>query len=160
MATIAFFAGTTFISKIIEWFTNSPISHTAIGFTKDGNQYWLQAIASGVQIIPRAWEGQLYAEYQVISEFDNEVAVAEKKVGEPYSDLTIVGFALMLIAKWFGIRINNPFYEKSAVICSEFIIEADTKHFITEFNGLDPADISPADLFAICKTGKSFKKIN
>jgi hypothetical protein len=157
MVTIAFFSGSSFISKVIEWFTQSPISHSAIGFTKDGNQYWLQAVGSGVQIIPRAWEGELYAEFEVTTNFDNEVVIAEKKVGEPYANLTIVGFAIMIIAKWFGIGINNPFYEKSAVICSEFIVEADTNHLIPEFDGLDPADISPASLFAICSKGKSFK---
>jgi hypothetical protein len=160
MATIAFFSGTTFISKVIEWFTNSKISHSAIGFTgNDGYQYWLQAIGTGVQIIPRAWETDLYAEFQVIPNIQNEVQIAESKVGEKYADLTILGFAIMIIAKWFDIRINNPFYEKSAVVCSEFIIEADTQHLIPEFDGLDPADITPAGLFQICNNGKSFKKL-
>jgi hypothetical protein len=161
MATIAFFSGTTFISKVIEWFTRSPISHSAIGFTgTDGKLYWLQAVGSGVQIIPREWEGNLYAEFQVLPNIENELAVAEKKVGEPYSKLTLVGFAIMIIAKWFGIGINNPFYEKSAVVCSEFVVESDTQHLISEFNGLDPANISPAVLFGICSNGKSFKKLS
>jgi hypothetical protein len=160
MSTIAFFSGATFISKIIKLFTNSPISHSAIGFTgNDGKPYWLQAVGSGVQIIPRGWESGLYAEFQVLANFDNEVAVAEKKVGEPYAKLTILGFAIMIMAKWFGIGINNPFYQKSAVVCSEFVVESDTQHLIPEFDGLDPANISPADLFDICSKGKSFKKL-
>jgi hypothetical protein len=160
MATIAFFSGTTFFSDAVKLFTNSPISHAAIGFTgNDGYQYWLQAVGSGVQIIPRAWETDLYAEFQVLPNITNEVAIAEKKVGEPYSKLTILGFVIMIIAKWFGIGINNPFYEKSAVVCSQFVVEADTQHLISEFDGLDPANIYPAALFDICSKGKSFKRI-
>lgn len=160
MATVAFFHGSTFISKVIEWFTNSPISHTAIGFVgQDGKQYWLEAVGSGVRIIPRAWETDLYAEFQVLPNIDNEVVLTEKKVGEPYSQLTIVGFVVVKFAKLFGIGINNPFYEKSAVICSEFVIEADSQHLIKEFDGLDPANISPAALFDICQKGSSFKRI-
>ena len=160
MATIALFSHTNnILGKIIKWFTKSPVTHAAIGFTKDGKQYWLQAVGAGVQIIPREWEDGIYAEFQVIPNIENEVAIAEKKVGEPYARLTLLGFAIMIMAKWFGIGINNPFYQKSAVVCSEFVVEADTQHLITEFDGLDPADISPAALFAICSSGKSFKRI-
>jgi hypothetical protein len=160
MATVAFFSGNTFFSKLIKWFTKSPISHSAIGFTgKDGKQYWLEAVGAGVRIIPREWETDLYAEFQMLPNVDDEVALAEKKVGEPYAKLTIVGFVIMKFAKWFGIGINNPFYEKSAVICSEFVVESDTQHLIKEFDGLDPANISPAALFDICQKGSSFKRI-
>jgi hypothetical protein len=160
MITIAFFSGNSFFSRMIKWFTHSPISHAAIGFVgKDGHQYWLEAVGVGVRIIPREWETDLYAEFQVLPNVENEVEIAEKKVGEPYSKLTILGFVIMMVAKWFGIGINNPFYEKSAVVCSELVVEADSQHLIPEFDGLDPADISPAALFDICLVGKSFRKV-
>lgn len=160
MATIAFFSGSTFFSKAVQFFTSSPISHSAIGFTgTDNKQYWLEAVGNGVRIIPREWETDLYAEFKVLIDINNEVVIAEKKVGEPYSKLTILGFIIMIVAKWFGTTIHNPFYEKSAVVCSEFIIEADIQHLIPEFNGLDPADINPAVLFSICTNGKSFQKL-
>jgi hypothetical protein len=159
MATIGLFSHNNFLGKIIMWFTKSPITHAAIGFTKDNKQYWLHAVGSGVQIVDRGWLGGLYAEFQVIPNIENEVAIAEKKVGEPYSRLTLLGFAIMIIAKWFGIGINNPFYQKSAVVCSEFVVEADSQHLIPEFDGLEPANISPAALFDICRNGKSFNKL-
>jgi hypothetical protein len=159
MITIGFFSNNTLFGQLTKLMTQSPITHAAVGFTKNGKQYWLQAVGSGVQIVDRGWEGGLYAEYQVIPDVENEVEAAEKKVGEPYGKLTILGFAIMIIAKWFGIGINNPFYEKSAVVCSELVVEVDTQHLINEFDGLDPADISPAALFDICSKGKSFRKI-
>lgn len=159
MTTIGFFSTNTFLAKIIKWFTKSPVSHSAIGFIYNGKPSWLHAAAGGVQIVDRGWLGGLYSEYEIIPDVDSDIALAEKKVGEPYSQLTLVGFAIMIIAKWFGIGINNPFYQKSAVVCSEFIVESDIQHLIPEFDGLDPANISPATLFAICATGKSFKKL-
>lgn len=159
MTTIAFFSGTNFVAKTITLFTDSPISHSAIGIICNGKPCWLHAAAGGVQIVDRGWLGGLYAEYEIIPNIDNEIIIAEKKVGEPYSKLTLIGFAIMIIAKWFGIGINNPFYEKSAVVCSEFIVEMDTQHLIHEFDRLDPANITPADLFAICSKGTSFKRL-
>ena len=159
MITIGFFSGTSLFAQGIKLLTNSPVSHSAIGFCKDNKWYWLHAVGSGVQIVDRGWEGNLYAEFQVLPDVQNEVEIAERKVGEPYSKLTILGFVIMIIAKWFGIGIHNPFYQKSAVVCSELVVEADIYHLIHEFDGLDPADISPGVLFNICSNGTSFKKL-
>jgi hypothetical protein len=160
MATVAFYSGNNFFDNLIKWFTKSPISHAAIGLTgQDGKQYLLQAEGQGVILIPREWQSGLVAEFQILTPVDNEMALAEKKVGEPYANLTILGIVIVGLAKYLGIGIHNPFYEKSAVICSEFVVESDVQHLIPEFNGLDPADITPADLFNICSNGKSFKRI-
>lgn len=160
MITIGFFSNNTLMPKIIRWFTKSPVNHCAIGIIKDGKPCWLQAANAGVQIVDRGWLSGLYAEFQIIPQIENEVELAEKKIGEAYGYLTLIGFAIMIIAKWFGVGINNPFYEKAAPVCSEFIIEADIQHLISEFDGLDPANISPADLFNICMKGESFKRLN
>ena len=159
MITIGFFSNDNLLAKIIKWFEGSPINHCAIGFMKDGKQCWLQAAHAGIQVVDRGWLGGLVAEFQVLPNIENEVELAEKRVREPYDDLTLVGIALMTIAKLFGIGINNPFYEKAGAICSELIVEADTQHLIPEFNGLDVANISPAILFNICSKGKSFKRL-
>lgn len=160
MITIGLFSDNSLLASIIKFFTRSPISHSAIGFTDtSGKQKWLHAARYGVQIVDRGWLGGLYAEYQVLPNVQGEVEAAEKRVGTPYSQLTLIGFAIMIFAKWFGIGINNPFYQQSAVVCSEFIIETDTQNLIPEFNGLNPANVSPATLYSICCYGKSFKRI-
>ena len=159
MVTIGLFSHDNIFGQLIKFFTGSPFTHAAIGFEENSKQYWLHAVGSGVQICDRGYQSGLVAEFQVLPPVDNEVELAKKKVGEPYSKLTILGFLIMILAKKFGIGIDNPFYEKSAVVCSEFVVESDTQHLIPEFNGLDPADIAPADLFNICANGKSFKRI-
>jgi hypothetical protein len=159
MVTIGFFANNDLLAKIIGFFEGSPITHSAIGFEKDGKQYWLHAARYGAQIVDRGYLGGLCAEFPVLSNIQGEVELAEQKVGEPYSQLTLIGFAAIILAKHFGIAIDNPFYEKSAVVCSEFVIEVDSQHLIHEFDGLDPADITPALLFDICSRGDSFKRL-
>jgi hypothetical protein len=160
MITIGFFSNDNLLAQIIKWFEGSPVNHCAIGFVKNGEQCWLQAAHAGIQVVDRGWLSGLVAEFQVIPNIENEVGLAEQRVGQPYDDLTLVGMAIIIIAKLFGIGINNPFYQKAGAICSELIVEADTQRLISEFNGLDPANISPAQLYQICLQGKSFKRIS
>jgi hypothetical protein len=160
MITIGFFSNDNLLANVIKWFEGSPVNHCAIGFVKNGEQCWLQAAHAGIQVVDRGWLSGLVAEFEIIPNIENEVELAEKRVGEPYDDLTLVGMAIIIIAKLFGIGFNNPFYQKAGAICSELIIEADIDHLISEFNGLDPANISPALLYQICLQGKSFKRIS
>jgi hypothetical protein len=159
MITVGFFSNNTFFNHLVQWFTQSTVNHCAIGFLYNGKPSWFQAGVGGVQIVDRGWLSGLVAEYQILPPIDQEVQVAEKKIKEPYAYLTILGFLFIKIAKLFGCHLHNPFYEKSAVVCSEFIVEIDTQHLIHEFDRLDPADISPGDLLAICQSGKSFQKL-
>jgi len=156
MVTIGLFSHNNLFGLGIQLVTGSPFTHSAIGFEDNGKWYWLHAVGSGVQICDRGYQSGLVAEFQVLPDVTNAVELAKKKIGEPYAKLTILGFLIMILAKKFGIGIDNPFYEKSAVVCSEFIVETD---MVPEFNGLDPADISPATLFQICSNGPSFKRI-
>jgi hypothetical protein len=162
MITIALFSSKMILSRLIMWITKSPASHSAIGFEKDGKQYFLHAAWGGVQITPReeVLAGRtLVAEFEVKANLDDELALAEKRVGEPYDTVGLFGYLAVLLAKNFGWGIHNPLASKSAVVCSEFIIELDYYHEIPEFDGLNPANVSPRDLFDICSSGASFRKL-
>lgn len=162
MITIALFSSNNFFSKIIQWIEGSPIGHSAIGFEKDGQKFFLHAAWGGVQITPRETvlsNHTLYAEFQILLDMNDELALAEKKVGEPYDTIGLFGYLAVLIAKDFGIGIHNPLASKSAVVCSEFVIELDVNKEIPEFQNLNPADVTPKDLYNICLNGTSFKKI-
>lgn len=161
MVTIALFSSKMILSRIIMWITKGP-SHSAIGFEKDGKQYFLHAAWGGVQITEREKvlsNHTLMAEFEILANLDDEVLLAKEKVGQPYDTIGLFGYLAVLIAKNFGIGIHNPLASKSAVVCSEFIVELDVNHEIPEFQGLDPADVSPRDLFDICSSGKSFRKL-
>lgn len=162
MITIALFSSKMILSKFIMWITKSPASHSAIGIEKDGKQYFLHAAWGGVQITPREdvlSNHTLVAEFEVLANMDDEIALAEKRVGEPYDTVGLFGYLAVLLARNLGIGLHNPLASKSAVVCSEFIVELDYNREIPEFIGLDPADVTPRDLIDICISGKSFKKI-
>lgn len=162
MITIALFSSNNFFSKIIQWFEGSPIGHSAIGFEKDGQHFFLHAAWGGVQITPRETllaTHTLYAEFQILPDLGDELALAEKRIGQGYDVLTLFGYIFVLLGRKLHIGINNPFYSKSAEVCSEFVIELDSEHKIPEFQGLYPANIDPKDLFDICQKGSSFRRI-
>lgn len=163
MATIVLFSSNMILSKIIQWIQGSPIGHCGVGIEMDGNQYIFHAAYGGVQITSREKvlsNHTIVAEYEVLVNFDDEIKIAKKRLGEPYDTIGLFGYIPVLIAKWFGIGIHNPFASKSAAVCSEFVVECDVNHEIPEFSGLDPENVKPKDLSEICEHGKSFKLLN
>jgi hypothetical protein len=161
MITIGFFSNDNLVNRIVQWFQGSNINHCAIGFEQNGQQYWFEAgTRGGVQVVNRGYLSGMCAEFQVLPDISKELQVAmQARLGQPYDYLTIFGFILMIIFHLLSINIDNPFYDKSSEVCSELIIEVDTQHLIPEFQGLIPANISPATLFNICSTGSSFKRL-
>lgn len=162
MITITLFSSNMLLSKIIQWFQGSKASHAAIGFEKDGKQYFLHAAWGGVQITPREVvlsNHTIVAEFEILSNFDDEVSLAKSKVGQPYDTIGLFGYIFVLISRKFNLGIHNLLASKSAVVCSEFVIELDVNNEIPEFYGLHPSDVMPRDLLEICTKGNSFKRI-
>ena len=163
MATIALFNSSNIISLIIGFFLGRKISHCAIGFNYKGVPSFLHSTWPSVKISPRddfLKEDNLVAEFEILPELDDEVVLAEKRVGEPYDAPGLIGYIFVLLFRKFGIKLHNPLASKSASVCSEFIIQLDVNNEIPEFYRLDPATVTPRDLFDICSNGKSFKKIS
>lgn len=162
MVTIVLFTSSHWFSKIIQFVLGSKIGHAAIGFEKDGKQFFLHAAWGGVQISTKESvmsNHSIVAEFEILPDMSDELALAETKVGKPYDTVGLLGYLAVLFAKKFGIGLHNPLASKSAVVCSEFVMELDVNNEIPEFNGLTPSDITPKDLFHICSSGKSFKLI-
>jgi hypothetical protein len=162
MITIGFFSNNSLFCRLIQLVSGGNINHCAIGLMKDGKPMWLQASVHGVDLVDKGFLGGLVEEYQVLAEVENEVELAEKKIGTPYAYISLFGYLLMTILGWFGININNPIPEPNALFCSEYVIEAlklDPKECLPELDCLDPASISPVQLRNICASGKSFRRI-
>lgn len=169
MVSIVLFHNTTsglmgLFPKAIAWFENSPqqISHSAIKVDVNGVPWILHAAWGGVAFIPMSQimgNHTMVAEFEVIPDISGEVENAKKRVGQAYDVVTLFGYIFVILGRYLHIGINNPFYSKSAEVCSELVVEMDVNHEIPEFDGLDPANISPQDLFNICSTGKSFRRI-
>ena len=124
---------------------------------------WLQASVQGVDPVDRGWLGGLVEEYEILAEVENEVEIAEKRIGTKYAFAALFGYLIMTILSWFGIKISNPIPEPGALFCSEYVVAArksDPKESLTEFVNIDPASISPVGLLKICRTGRSFRLIS
>src|SRR5579884_2061336 len=113
MITIALFSSNNFFSKIIQWFEGSPIAHSAIGLTINGQQFFLHAAWGGIQLTPRdslLSTHVLMAEFEVIPNITGEVEAAEKRIGQGYDVLTLFGYIPVLLGRFLHLGINNPFY--------------------------------------------------
>lgn len=169
MVSIALFHNTSsglmsILPKIIAWFEGSSkeISHSALKVDVGGVPWILHAAWGGVKFIPMSeimGNHILVAEFEIIPDVSAEFENAKKRVGQAYDVLTLFGYIPVIIGRYLHLGINNPFYSKSAEVCSELIIEMDTDHLIHEFDGLNPADINPQDLEDICSKGSSFKRV-
>jgi hypothetical protein len=164
MASIVLFHNPkNLFSKLIELFQGSPISHSGIGMTVNGEEYVLHAGFTGVNLVPRAFllrNHTIVAEFQVIPDIDKEMMqVADKHIGESYDVFGLLGYMFVMFGRWLKLKIHNPLASKSSVVCSELICEADPLQLIPEFAMLVPADTTPKDLFDICSNGKSFKRL-
>lgn len=162
MVTIALFTSKNILSLFIGFVLGKKVSHSAIGFEKGGKKYFLHAAWGGVQIEERDYilsKKELVAEFEILANMDDELKLAESKVGKPYDTLGLFGYIFVLLARKFNIGISNPLASKSATVCSEFVIDLDVNKEIPEFIGLDPETITPRDLYEICFNGKNFRKL-
>lgn len=149
---------------MIQGVEGNSIAHSAIGISYNGAPSFLHAAWGGVQVTPRATllaaPHTLVAEFEILPDLGDEISIAEKRIGEGYDVLTLFGYIPVLLGRKMGIGINNPFYSKSAEVCSEFIIELDVEKKIPEFDGKNPANVTPPDLFKILSEGKDFRRIS
>jgi len=163
MVSIVLFHNTTsFLAKIISWIEGSQISHSALKVDVSGVPWILHAAWGGVAFVPMSeimGNHIVVAEFEIIPDISVEFEIAKGRVGQAYDALTLFGYIPVILGRFFRIGVNNPFYSKSAEVCSELVVEMDVNHKIHEFDSLDPADIDPQDLFNICSIGSSFKRI-
>jgi len=162
MPSLVFTASNDLLSRSIRWFTNGRASHVAIGAQLCGVPVLIHATVGGVLVSPRAkWlrGRKLVAEYAFTNGSGVDVAGAVKRLGERYDYVGLFGFVPILVARWFGVRIRNPFASPRAVVCSELVLRADKYNNVKEWRGMDPERTSPADLLEACVGSESFTRL-
>jgi hypothetical protein len=133
----------------------SPFSHAYIEFDLDGldRRVVLQASGFSINLIS---EDSFDAKEIVFREF--ELPITEPnllklkqfgidQLGKPYSLKGIVGMILVRAAKLIGKKIESPWaYDGSSDFCSELVAQI-LKTYGGVAVGLDPADMSPKDVY-------------
>jgi len=160
--TLVFSTSSSWISRIIMWFTRSKASHVMIGLDVYGIPMLLHCTSGGVQVTPRAkWfaENRQVAEYRFKPDITEGIKHAFLMLGEKYDYVSLLGFIPVLFFRWLRIKVKNPLASPSAMVCSEFILHVDHHDQIPEWDVLDYETTTPEDLLVLCEQQKSFQRI-
>ena len=157
------------LSKIVRWMTNSTTSHVCLGTEIFGEPVLLHSAIdgetghNGVQITPRAkWfeDNELIAEYDIIPDVTDAMGPMIRLLCEKYDKMGLLGYIIVIIAKWLGKKIRNPLAHAKFLVCARYVLKLDpTGRLIPEWAGLDPEKTTPQDLLLLCRTGPSFSRV-
>jgi hypothetical protein len=150
--------------------TNSVTSHACLGTEIFGEPVLIHSAIdgetgrTGVQITPRSkWleDNELVAEYDIIPEVDEaRMQPMIRLLCEKYDKMGLLGYVLVIVAKWLGKKIMNPLASGKAYVCSRYVLKLDpTGDLIPEWKGLVPETTSPEDLLVLCRNGASFRRV-
>jgi hypothetical protein len=150
--------------------TNSVTSHVCLGTEIFGEPVLIHSALdgetgrTGVQITPRSkWleDNELVAEYAIVPEVSEEMMRPMiQLLCERYDKLGLLGYVIVIVAKWLGRKIQNPLANVKALVCARYVMRLDpTGTLIPEWAGMDPEKTTPHDLLVLCRSGVSFSKV-
>ncbi len=147
---ICFSTQTGPLSRVIRWFTRSPVSHAMITFRDAtlGKVMVMEATGRGFRMVP--WAGwclhnSMKARFALRVAEDVQLTALQnlaEKLGAEYDYISLLGF---LWRRWRK-RYDNPLDDAKRLICSEAV---------ATFLGLcglkmdDPSSYTPNDLFVL-----------
>lgn len=147
-------------SALIRLMTKSKVSHCAIGVDLYNIPIVIHAGVGGVHVSTRKKflkDSNIVYEFKVVPDISDNVRQAISMVGEKYDYVGLLGFIPVLMFRWFGRKVKNPFASASAVICSEFILAVDKDKKINEWSNLDPEASTPDDVLKSCFFSPNFE---
>jgi hypothetical protein len=149
--------------------TNSETSHVCLGTEIFGEPVLVHSALdgatghNGVQITPRSkWEEDnvVVAEYDIVPNVAGNMRPMIRLLCERYDKMGLLGYIIVIVARWLGKKIMNPLASAGAFVCSRYVIQLDPSgELIPEWRGLDPEKITPHDLLLLCRSGASFRRI-
>lgn len=170
MTSLVFTTSSHWLSKTVRWMTNSETSHVCLGTEIFGEPVLLHSAIdgetgqNGVQITPRSkWleDNELVAEYNILPEIGEErMRPMIRLLCEKYDKMGLIGYIVVIVAKWLGKKIQNPLAHARALVCARYVLKLDPEaRAIPEWAGLDPEKTTPHDLLLLCRTGPSFSRV-
>ena len=169
MTTLVFTTSSHWLSKTVRWVTNSETSHVCLGTEIFGEPVLIHSALdgdtgrNGVQITPRSkWEEDnvIVAEYDIVPDVIDNMRPMIRLLCEKYDKMGLLGYVIVIVAKWLGKKIMNPLASTNAFVCSRYVLKLDpTGELIPEWHGLDPEKATPHDLLLLCRSGSSFRLI-
>jgi hypothetical protein len=169
MPTLVFTTSSHWLSKTVRWMTNSITSHVCLGTEIFGEPVLIHSALdgdtgrNGVQITPRSrWleNNVIVAEYAIIPDVTDNMRPMIKLLCERYDKMGLLGYVIVIVARYLGKKIMNPLASARAYVCSRYVLKLDPGGtLIPEWKGLDPEKTTPHDLLQLCRNGTSFRRI-
>lgn len=116
------------MSRLIRWFTKSTVSHSFILYYSPlfEQQMVMEASWSGFRIVPYSHFTKINKVVEIIrlkTDVHQGLKIAADWLGAGYDYPSLIGQVVILVARWFKRRVNNPFKDEKALICSESVVK-------------------------------------
>jgi len=152
------------LPKLIQWFTESEWNHTFIVVSDEYSDGTYDIIEAGTRVVKRRmslvsrkdYSFVIFQPRKIVSQrIERAIARVEKKIGNSYGWGQLFGFAFVIIAGWFGWKIErNPV--RGGVICSELVFEY-LEAIDKTVPEKDEDTISPKDLYFFMSKSPDFE---
>lgn len=159
MVKVLFSTSNDLISKLIRWFTKGKVSHSAIETKLAGVPIVMHAVAGGVKIVPKTkWlkDNTLVASFSTKANLDSGIIHSVHHLGDKYDYVGLFGMIWVIVARWLGKKIKNPWASANAVICTEFVLHLDHNKLIKEWKKLDIEATTPQQLLDATRASHLF----
>jgi hypothetical protein len=143
---------TSWISRIIRWFTKSTVSHTfIIYYDVEWEQDMVMESEGGfggsVRIV--RFNPECNSIVKIVEpKYSIEVGMRKMvdKLGEVYDYSGLFGMAWVMLGRWLRKKWHNPMHNSKALFCSELVAEVLKDSSYPGSSILDPATTTPEDL--------------
>lgn len=115
------------LSKLIRWATNSPVSHSYIRDISDSEDLVIHAHGLNVSIVPY----DIFSiDNKVVKEFEYDMDEQSlswlyDQTTKSYGVLTLLGFVWVMLGKKLGKQWKNPFSDNNkSFVCSELVAKS------------------------------------
>lgn len=153
-------------SWLIRTVGKSPFSHAYIRYYDTYTKTWIIYQASG-RLVNMITADNFNKVEKICAEFEIPVSTetrkktiewAQKKLGTPYGVMNIVGIGCVIVARFFGKKIRNPFADgEKTMVCSE-LVDYVMEDIFKLGDVYDPATAMPIDDYNFLAS-KSFKRL-
>ena len=151
---IIFTASPKLSSRIIRWFTRSPVSHVYVEYESElwGGRWAAEATKGGVRkVIAKKSRHDVHAEFRCKFDTKKGLRAVSEFLGEDYDYLGVAFYAIVvLLRRWFSAKIKNPMYSSKSQFCSEFITRFFQGSDLVETTFWDVEKSSPGRLYRYC----------
>ena len=147
---------TNLLSKVIRFFSNSPVSHAFFIADWDGTEVMVEAHWNGLRVLDfKQWKRDKPTQLVAVIEprvslqkgFDSIIPY----LGQPYDFGGLFGMAFVMVGRWLKKKWANPWNSNKALFCSEIVAQVLTWERYPGWTSLPADDITPDDLFDFFK---------